>query len=249
MLFLILMVGCMVYFAVLVSLAGFSAPFVWFWPVAAVLLGLLYGFLELHRKKVIRVKVPLWLRVGLQTTVVVGAALVVLVETLGVTGMFAHADAKNLDYLIVLGTYVEGDQPSESLAYRLDKAMEYMEENPNLTIIVTGGKGTEEQPSEAYVMANYLMAHGVKAEQILLEDRAVSTRENLIFSYELIGDREAAVGIVTNSFHVYRATALAEKLELSGAVGIAAPSDKLLLPSYMVREFFVVIKEKMMGYI
>lgn len=249
MLFLILMVGCMVYFAVLVSLAGFSAPFAWFWPTAAVFLGVLYGFLELHKKRVIRVTVPLWLKVGFQTTVVLGAALVVFIEVMVLTGMFARTDAKSLDYLIVLGTYVEGDQPSESLAYRLDKAMEYMEENPKVIVIVTGGKGTEEQPSEAYVMANYLMDHGVKAERILLEDRATSTRENLIFSYELIEDKDAAVGIVTNSFHVYRATALAKKLELSGAVGIAAPSDKLLLPSYMVREFFVVIKEKIMGYI
>lgn len=249
MLFLILMAGCLLYFAVLISFAGIASPFAWFWPVAAGIFGLLYGFTELIKRGVIRIKLPLWLKVSFCTTAVIGTVLVVLIEAMVLIGMFSRTDPHDLDYLIVLGTYVEGDQPSKSLTYRLDKAIEYMETNENVTVIVTGGKGTEDQPSEAYVMANYLMNHGIKHERIMLEEKATSTRENLIFSYELIGDEDAAVGIVTNSFHVYRATALAEKLDFDGAVGIAAPSDKLLLPSYMAREFFVIIKEKIMGYI
>jgi uncharacterized SAM-binding protein YcdF (DUF218 family) len=81
-----------------------------------------------------------------------------------------------------------------------------------------------------------------------MEDKATSTRENLVFSYEMIPEG-ALVGVVTNSFHVYRAMALADKLGLDTAVGIAAPSKKILLPTNMVREFFVIIKEKIMGYI
>lgn len=248
MLELILMIGCAVYFVALISIAGPSAPFIWFWLAMAIFFALLYGFNKLREKGIVRISLPLWLKVGFWTTVGIVSLLIVFVEAMVTISMFSQTDPQDLDYLIVLGTYVDGDKPSESLAQRLDKAMEYMETNEEVIVIVTGGKGTEEQLSEAYVMATYLMDKGVDPERILMEDQATSTRENLIFSYEMI-PKGSSVGVVTNSFHVYRTMALARKLELDSAVGIAAPSDKLLLPSNMAREFFVIIKEKLMGYI
>ncbi len=245
---LFLMVGCAMYFVILIVTAGTSAPFVWFWLALAIALGALYVFNQLRKRQIIRIRLPLWLRVSFWTTVWLVAGLIVLVEAMVVIHMFSRTDAYDLDYLIVLGTYVEDDQPSTSLKQRLDTAMEYMEVNEDIIVIVSGGKGTEEQLSEAYVMATYLMNNGVDSERILMEDKATSTRENLIFSFEMIPE-DASVGVVTNSFHVYRAMALAKKLDLDNVKGIAAPSQKLLLPSNMAREFFVTIKEKIMGYI
>ncbi len=248
MLELLLMIGCLIYFILLISVVGTSAPFLWFWLATAVFFGLLYLLNRLREKKIIRIALPLWLKVGFWTTAGLMGILIVFVEALVTISMFSQTDPDDLDYLIVLGTYVEGDEPSESLAKRLDKAMEYMETNKEVIVIVSGGKGTEERMSEAYVMATYLLDNGVDPERILMEDQAANTRENLIFSYEMIPEG-SSVGIVTSSFHVYRAMELARKLELDSAVGIAAPSDKLLLPSNMAREFFAIIKEKIMGYI
>lgn len=245
---LCLMAGCGIYAALLLLVAGTRAPFWWFWLVLALASGGLYVFNQLREREIIRIKLPLWLRVGFWTTVWLVIGLVVLIETTVVVHMFAKAEPENLDYLIVLGTYVDGDEPSVSLKQRLDKAMEYIEMNEDIIVIVSGGKGSENQSSEAYVMATYLMDQGVAASHILMEDKATSTRENLVFSYKMIPD-DAAVGVVTNSFHVYRAMALADKLGLDTATGIAAPSEKILLPTNMVREFFVIIKEKIMGYI
>jgi uncharacterized SAM-binding protein YcdF (DUF218 family) len=98
-------------------------------------------------------------------------------------------------------------------------------------------------------MATYLLKEGIAPERIRLESESTNTRENLIYSCRLIEKEDAAVGIVTSSFHVFRAAKLAERLGMETAVGIAAPSDKLLLPSYLVREFFAIVKEKIMGYI
>ena len=248
MIILCLMAGCGIYAVLLLLAAGTSAPFWWFWLALAVCSGVLYLFNCLRERGIIQIKLPLWLRVGVRTTVWLVVGLVVLIETAVFTHMFAKEEPENLDYLIVLGTYVNGDEPSVSLKQRLDKAIEYMEMNEDIIAIVSGGKGTETQASEAYVMATYLMDQGVDASRILMEDKATSTRENLVFSYEMIPEG-AAVGVVTNSFHVYRAMALADKLGLDTAVGIAAPSKKILLPTNMVREFFVIIKEKIMGYI
>ena len=75
------------------------------------------------------------------------------------------------------------------------------------------------------------------------------TEENLTFSRALIADEEASVGIVTNGFHVFRSVKIAEKQGMRNVTGIAAKSDPILLPNYMVREFFAVLKDKFVGNI
>lgn len=52
-----------------------------------------------------------------------------------------HAQGEpNLDYVVVLGAQVRKSGPSLVLRYRLDKAIEYLDENPNTICIVSGGK-------------------------------------------------------------------------------------------------------------
>lgn len=249
MLFIVIMVICLLYYAAIVSYAGFGASFAWFWLIVAGLSGAAHLARQLIRKGMFAHRVPLWLTVSVQTTLALGIALAVFVEVLVISGMFAQTDPADLDYLIVLGAHVNGETPSKSLRYRLDKAIEYLEENDELKVIVSGGQGTGEDVTEAYAMATYLLKEGIAPERIRLESESTNTRENLIYSCRLIEKEDAAVGIVTNSFHVFRAAKLAERLGMETAVGIAAPSDKLLLPSYLVREFFAIVKEKIMGYI
>ena len=56
-----------------------------------------------------------------------------------------HADGREgLDYIIVLGAQVRKDGPSPVLKYRLDKAVEYLNENPDTVCIVSGGQGSNE---------------------------------------------------------------------------------------------------------
>lgn len=52
-------------------------------------------------------------------------------------------------------------------------------------------------------MKIYLETHGLSSDRILTEDQSTNTRENLIFSAELIPEG-ATVGIITNGFHVCR---------------------------------------------
>ena len=59
------------------------------------------------------------------------------------------------DYIIVLGSKVNGTKPSYSLQYRIDKAAEYLKSHDKAIAIVSGGKG--EDISEALAMKNELM--------------------------------------------------------------------------------------------
>ncbi len=49
-----------------------------------------------------------------------------------------------------------GKNPSLMLSKRLEAAYEYLNENKNAVCIVSGGKGSNEEISEAQCMYNYL---------------------------------------------------------------------------------------------
>ena len=135
--------------------------------------------------------------------------------------------------MIVLGCQVKPWGPSILLQDRLDEALAYLEEHPDLTVVVTGGKGNDEHVSEAQAMYDYLTAHGVPAEQILMEDRAASTVENIRFSMELLAEEGYDVTedmvVVSNGFHLARTRMLWRRI--CGGDGnlstLAAPSSHL----------------------
>jgi uncharacterized SAM-binding protein YcdF (DUF218 family) len=119
----------------------------------------------------------------------------------------------NEDCVIVLGCGLKGDIPSKTLYSRLDKAIEYHEKNPSALIVVTGGQGKNELRTEAEAMAEYLVLNGIDEEKIIKEDKATSTNENFRFSKALLDSRFKKVYTVvciTNDFHAYRASRLAE---------------------------------------
>lgn len=117
----------------------------------------------------------------------------------------------------------EKDGPSPVLKYRLDKAVEYLNENPDTVCIVSGGQGSNEPWSEAEGMARYLQEKGIDTARILTEDQSQTTGQNITNSKKLMKEG-ASVGIVTNNFHVFRALQIAKKYGLSDVCGIAADS-------------------------
>ena len=185
---------------------------------------------------------------ALRMFVGVAAALAAAV-TLGVGAPIlttAHEPApEGLDELVV---QVRPDgSPSTVLRYRLDTAADYLRENPSTRCIVSGGKGANEPCSEAEAMARYLESCGIDAARIELEDASTNTVENLRNSRALLADAGDAVGIVTNDFHVLRATRIAAKQGYANARGIAAPSDAWYVPNNVLREVMGVVKDFLFG--
>ena len=152
-------------------------------------------------------------------------------------------------WIIVLGAKVRGRKITDSLKRRLDSALEYLKEHPDVHVIVSGGQGNDEEVTEAYAMAQYLERAGIDCRRIIQEDASVNTLENLKFSRKLIADVDTPVGIVSNNFHVYRALRLAKKQGYAKPCGIPAKSDARYQVHYLVREFFALVKEKIKGNI
>ena len=156
----------------------------------------------------------------------------------------------DLDYVIVLGAQIYGDgSPSPVLKYRLDAALDYLQDNPRTKCIVSGGQGHNEPYPEADGMARYLREHGIAQERITLERTSTTTRENIVNSMELMDSTDASVGIITNNFHVYRATRIARKAGLGNACGIAGGSTLIYFPNNLLRESLGLIKDFAVGNI
>ena len=182
--------------------------------------------------------------------VLIISAVAVLVMFCGmISSEFTAKGNHNLDYIIVLGAQVREDGPSVVLRYRLDAAIEYLNENPNTICIVSGGQGFNEPFSEADGMADYLIENGIEKSRILLEDESTNTLENIRNSKALMESSYNGVGIVTNNFHVFRAVQLAKAQGLENVCGIAADSSKIYLPNNVLRECCGILKDWLLNNI
>lgn len=185
-------------------------------------------------------KLPSVLRKGILGVICLGIISFVGIEGCVYRGFFQQGE-ENLDYIIVLGAQVHTNRPSTVLKYRLDRAIEYLEENPNTICILSGGQGANEPFPEAEGMADYMMRMGIPEERLILEKESTSTAENISNSMKFI-EQDASVGIVTNNFHVFRGVQTAKKEGLTNVCGIAANATKKYLPNNMLREYLAVVK-------
>lgn len=147
--------------------------------------------------------------------------------------------------LVVLGCKVYGTRPSLMLEERLQAAYHYMEEHPGSMCVVSGGKGDDEDISEAACMYQALVTMGIAENRLYLESASTTTRENLAFSLEIIKRQGLSenLAIVSNEFHIYRSIRLAKKLGLN-AGGIPAKTAWWLFPTYYVRELLCILNER-----
>lgn len=225
-----------VIYAVMVHATGSGTAFFLIWIGIGIVV-FLFGisvYMEVWKK------VPHPVKIFAGMIVCIGLLVFCIVEGCVISQM--HADGRGgLDYIIVLGAQVRKDGPSPVLKYRLDKAVEYLNENPDTVCIVSGGQGSNEPWSEAEGMARYLQEKGIDTARILPEDKSQTTEQNITNSKKLMKEG-ASVGIVTNNFHVFRALQIAKKYGLSDVCGIAADSTPKYLPNNMLREFFAEMK-------
>lgn len=152
----------------------------------------------------------------------------------------------DLEYLIVLGAHVDGTRLTLALLERTRRALQYLEKNPDTKAVLSGGKGEGEDISEALAMREYLVAHGIDPERLILEERSTSTAENLKFSLDLIG-LDHSVGVVTNHFHVFRGTAIGRKCGCKEIYPIPSKYRTWRLLIYIPREILAILKDKLIG--
>ena len=146
---------------------------------------------------------------------------------------------ENIPYIIVLGAKVNGSEMSKVFRNRAETALAYWENNNSSIIVATGGKGRGEEITEASALKKYFMDNGVPEDQILEEDTSTSTYENLQYSKKLYSIEKAI--IVSNDFHLYRATKIAKHLDIE-SYPLAAKTPNSVKVSLYLREFAAIGK-------
>jgi uncharacterized SAM-binding protein YcdF (DUF218 family) len=154
---------------------------------------------------------------------------------------------RRADYVVVLGAgLLDGGQVPRLLASRLERGRAVYEKlasrGADPLLIVSGGKGSDEQVSEAAAMARYLTERGFPAGRLILEDRSASTGENLLFSKAIMDQQRpgARCVIVTSGFHAFRAAIIARRLGINGQA-TGARTAGYYWPGAMLREFAAVL--------
>lgn len=236
---------CLLYCAAIGLFTGFGTKFFVVWGlVGAVLcgLGLLTGRTQFPEY------IPGWFKLAFTIIIIAAALLFIIIEGM-ILSKFNSSASGGADYVIVLGAQIKENGPSEVLRQRLDRAVRYLKENEEAFVIVSGGQGVNEPMTEALGMYEYLVAAGISESRILQEDQSVNTNQNLEFSARLIEKEDAAVVIITSDFHIFRALLIAQKAGYEQVSGLAADSTKGMLPNNMLREFFGVVKDFLVGNI
>ncbi len=157
--------------------------------------------------------------------------------------------AEDVPCAVVLGAQIWGMEPSPTLQRRLDVALTWMEENPKGIVVVSGGQGDDEMATEGSVMKTYMVSHGGEESRIVTEEKARNTRQNLLFSQEILEDMgysTESLVVITSDFHVARARYIADQVNIQ-AVGLASPTTPAILKwNLALREVFAFVKAALM---
>ena len=268
MLLFILGILCGIYGTVVIFMAGFLELQNYIWYVFAFVFFALGKLFKLYLNK----RIPLWSVVSVYTLATLGI-LIFIITVVIIRLSLPKNDEPGLDFLIVLGSKPDMEKNGSEAKYRLDKAIEYIEENPYTMLIISGGI-TRDGKIEAIEMADYLIENGIDRDNILVEIESHNTRENLIYSKALIDkynedmkrntnliiindigpvleveDRPQTIGVLTNDFHIFRSMQAAKKIGYTQVFPISARSNKVLYLHMMMRETFAILKYKFLGYI
>lgn len=151
---------------------------------------------------------------------------------------------------IVFGAKVKAEGPTKTLASRLKKAAELMSFDEDAVCIVSGGQGPDEPFTEASCMRDYMVALGVDAERIYLEEKASNTRENIRYSVELIGElglggRE--IVCVSSDTHIPRIRLMCKDENVDALYVKAETPQKQFLFTAWVREYLSYAKMLLLG--
>lgn len=242
MIWMIIGILCVLYCLALAITGGTGTWFFLIWGI----MGIAFTLWGIFRGRIWHV-MPHWLNITAGTLFLLMLAVFLFTEGCIISGFSKNTD-KELDYIVVLGAQLKTTGPSRVLQYRLDTAYEYLTAHPDTKVIVSGGQGSNEPASEAQGMYDYLVKRGIEPDRIVLEDKSVNTEQNIRFSKEFLQADADKVGIVSNNFHVFRAVKLAKAAGYRNVVGIAAPATAFYLPNNMLREFFGVVKDFLMGH-
>lgn len=183
-------------------------------------------------------------------TTVIGVFTVYAAVILSAMGIAAAKSVPNEPNVtvVVLGCQVRGKIPSLMLNSRINAAYEYLAQHEDSVCIASGGKGDNEDISEAQCIKNELMKRGIDEKRIYIEDKSKNTYENLEFSAKIIVQKglSKTVAVASDNFHQLRASIFAKNAGLNPS-SLGCDTVWYLTAGYWTREVPAVTKALLLG--
>ena len=131
---------------------------------------------------------------------------------------YAELPLTDADCILVLGAGVRADgNPSHMLEDRILTGISLYEES-GVKLLMSGDHGRIHY-NEVKCMKDYAISHGIRSEEIFMDHAGFSTYDSLYRARDVFGAKK--IIIVSQSYHLYRALAIARSLGLE-AIGVSA---------------------------
>ncbi len=182
-------------------------------------------------------------------TVGIGVTFCAFILLLIVQGEQGSPPHSPVDCALVFGSAVYGwNVPGPSMQRRMSTAARLYEQGTVKRLIVTGGRTTSTDQTEAQAMFEQAKRRGVPAAAVTLENRAQSTWQNLRYSKPLVEGCHGVVA-VSDGFHLARIR-FAARLQGWGSLPTIPADDSPAFASHarsVLREFCAFVYYIMMG--
>ncbi len=154
-------------------------------------------------------------------------------------------EARPAAAIVVFGAAEYRGRPSPVLRARLEHSLALYQRGVAPRIITTGGPGGDPNFTEAGVARNFLVAHGVPSEAIVMEDESSSTTETVLNVAEMMHrNNDHSAVVVSDGYHLFRIKQLfAEK----GIQTFGSPREEKFETSFWFR--LRVTLHEVLGYI
>ena len=167
-----------------------------------------------------------------------------------------HTPKYDKDFIIILGAKINNDGTlTPLLKARVDKAIDFGNKQYEVTkkkivYVPSGGKGNDEVMAEAEAIKKYLIEKGIKKEQIIVEDKSVSTIQNMKFSKEKIDqvNKEAKISFATTNYHVFRSGVIANEQGID-CEGMGSKTKWYFYTNALIREFVANLVQERRSHI
>lgn len=132
--------------------------------------------------------------------------------------------------IVILGIKLNDDgSMNEELLGRLETGLSLAKHYPSAYLVLTGGPTADDNKNvtEGGQMAEWLLEKGIAKERLIVEDRAMDTVGNAIYTYQLLKEKYPQVHsliLVSSDYHVargsllYYATLVLEALKRQGDI-------------------------------
>jgi uncharacterized SAM-binding protein YcdF (DUF218 family) len=146
----------------------------------------------------------LWRKLATGIVIITLAWLIFL--AISIVSYARESDPGPADAAIVLGAAVTDGAPTPVFEQRIQHAVDLYHAGTVHVLVLTGGVGAGDTIAESEVARQYCLAHGVAAQDLLIETQSRSTRENLVQAQRLLAEHGLKrVLLVSDPLHMRRA--------------------------------------------